>query len=435
MSPDWIAQADDHLEENRVDFGANPQAGTLWGAEEIKTWDEVVWAESVDDARALRLAGYPQSVCLIRDGKRDIFAPLARHQDGLTALLTVRIAFPAGEKSKALREEIARRLGRHRCMQVEWPDTVGSAVECLEKYGKDGLADQVAAAVPYPIDGLQQLTGEMIVELMEAEPPRVMTTGCRATDVNIALPTEGRLIVVTGTPSAGKSSWMTSVIAHTIRHERRRWAIFSPEMSPWQEYASQIVASLLQCNLRAWMRSDPAVARAEIRQTEAWVRDRTAFLVNDSEKAPPTLDNLLERARIAITRQGITDLLLDPWNELEEQFRPGEREDQFIRRSLQRIKAFATRYGCNIWIVAHPNKPGPGVDKGAYRPTAYDISGGSMWFNKADMILCVHRPAGITEIHLDKSRFAYRWGAKGSVSNLAYNQHTNVFSDALDNLK
>ena len=96
-------------------------------------------------------------------------------------------------------------------------------------------------------------------------------------------------------------------------------------------------------------------------------------------------------------RDGVTDLLIDPWNEIDHSRPSGISETEYIGRCLQRLKAFGLRHGCNVWLIAaHPAKPQPtknGERRKADQPRArYDISGSAHWFNRADLGFTVHSP-------------------------------------------
>jgi twinkle protein len=167
----------------------------------------------------------------------------------------------------------------------------------------------------------------------------------------------------------------------------------------------------------------------EIADGASWCGSRFSFLACDGENDAPTLDWLLERARACILRDGTTDFLIDPWNEIEHD-EAGRTETTYIGRVLQRLRGFANRHGCNVWIVAHPTKlkpmkPGEPVPV----PTAYDINGGANWANKGDMIVVVHCPANVTQIHLLKARFR-RWGRRGEVAELELDPTTGRFRSA-----
>jgi hypothetical protein len=80
--------------------------------------------------------------------------------------------------------------------------------DTLRQHGPETVKAATENAEPYPIDGLHEIGPETLLALRHS-PPRLIT-GTRATDAIIRLPGEGgQLIVVTGIPNHGKSSWVT----------------------------------------------------------------------------------------------------------------------------------------------------------------------------------------------------------------------------------
>jgi twinkle protein len=137
----------------------------------------------------------------------------------------------------------------------------------------------------------------------------------------------------------------------------------------------------------------------------------------------------MERAAASVLRDGTTDVLIDPWNEVEFE-RGSMSETEFIGRSLQRLRAFGTRHGVNVWIVAHPAKMYPAKPGEAVTPPGlYDISGSAHWANKSDIGITVHSAAeGATDILLTKARFQ-RWGKRGSKATIAFHRPTGLYHD------
>jgi twinkle protein len=138
-----------------------------------------------------------------------------------------------------------------------------------------------------------------------------------------------------------------------------------------------------------------------------------------------TLDSILCLAKI---KKGIDALIIDPWNELESRMPYGERETDFIGKSLTRIRRFSRANNISMWIVAHPAKMNLLEGLSKYRiPTPYDISGSAHWYNKADNCITVYREEDCTELYVQKVRFKMN-GSKGLVS-LRYDTPTGVFYD------
>ena len=397
--------------------------------------DSIVWVEGEPDVMALFECGIPHAVTL-KDGapssvnaaNEKRFEALRTHAELLEKPKKIVLAGDNDGPGLALREELARRLGRHRCWIADWPEGCKDASDALARHGPDAVRDAIERATPYPIGGLQRVTSSRLLALRHMDPPSTLTTGCRASDAVVKLPAEGRLIVVTGIPSHGKTSWTRFVMMHTADRHGRRWAVFSPEMQPWEQFVAQCIEALI--GKPFWPKNGhEGMTDAEIQRASDWLETRLTMIVCDAEDEAPTLDWLLERARAAVLRDGVTDLLIDPWNEVDHARPEGVSETEFIGRSLQRLKAFALRHGCNVWIIAHPAKPMM-LKTGDARPAPglYDINGSAHWANKADVGLTVHSPAqGTTELHVLKCRLS-RWGRRGDAATMAYDPTTGRYS-------
>lgn len=123
-----------------------------------------------------------------------------------------------------LRDELARRIGRVRCLFVEYPfqdqkvvDTedrngkkIKRAVKDLNEvrmhFGDDAVRDMIRNARPYPVKGLYHLC-----QYPELPPIPTFTTGWWSLDRNLRL-FAGEFMVVTGIPSHGKALALDTLV-------------------------------------------------------------------------------------------------------------------------------------------------------------------------------------------------------------------------------
>lgn len=418
---------------------------SLFNIDSVEGDDEVIWCEGEPDVMALHEAGFRQIVTL-KDGAPDRlraeddparetdkrFAALTTHAEKLARVKKIILAGDADEPGRNLREELARRLGRHRCWTVIWPEGCKDAGDVLREHGAAAVQDCIQAARPWPIEGIIEVTGAALREHLAKPPPPMLSTGIESVDRVLKLPGEGRVIIVTGFPNSGKSAWTRYVMVHTMRRHNRRWLVFTPEMAPSMEFAAQCAQALVGKPARkVWERPD-LVPMTETEKDRAgeWLRGRLSLLATDAEDNPPSVDWILERARDAVLRLGVTDLLIDPFNEIEQVDSARETETAFIGRTLQRLRTFGQHHGCNVWIVAHPAKPMRGRDGEPPKPPGpYDISGSAHWANKADLGITIHRPEQTTSLLIWKARF-HRWGQKNSNAFMEYDVETCRYRSA-----
>lgn len=396
--------------------------------------EEVIFVDRYEDVEALIECDLVNGVSFEGDlSKRE-----DKRADAIGANFTVLdhakrviLAGTMDKRGLARREDIARRMGRHRCRMVAWPLDCANAVETLAKRGSEAVRAMIASAQPYPIDGLYRPSAAALLALRSRPAPATMTTGTRATDAVLHLPTEGRLIVVTGYPAGGKTAWVRFVMIHTAEHHDRRWAVFSPEMMPWEQFAAD--CSEVMYGKPFWPTPGvESMSEDEIGNAGAWLEKRLTMVVCDSEDEAPNLDWILSHAHDAVLRDGATDILIDPWNEMDHTRAERLTETDYIGRSLQRLKAFIQRYGCNVWIIAHPAKPS-GLKTGDEKPPPgpYDIASSAHWANKPDLGITIHSPVlGRATMVLWKSRFR-RLGTKNSAADMQYDELCGRYSDVI----
>jgi twinkle protein len=400
--------------------------------------DEIVWVEGEPDVMALHECGIKHAVSLkdgappkptpagkehAESGKR--YEALRTHEELLKKAKRIILATDTDNPGILLREELARRLGRHRCRIATWPDGCKDAGDTLREHGPDKVLEVLDNSTPYPIDGLHSIEPGTLLALRNLPPPQVLSTGTRETDSILKLPGEGRIITITGYPSHGKTSWTRFVMIHTAKEHDRRWAVFSPEHQPWEHFASQCAE--VYCGKPFYPHAGlETMSDAEVRDAELWLARRMTMMVCDAEKDPPTIEWILEMAEATVLRDGTTDLLLDPWNEID-QLRGDMSETEYTAKTLQRLRAFALRYGCNVWIIAHPAKPlAAKSGESLPVPGPYSISGSQHFANKSDLGITVHNEKDVVGIYVWKSRFS-RWGRRGTDAKIDFDQYSGRY--------
>ncbi|MDR3534006.1 MAG: DnaB-like helicase C-terminal domain-containing protein [Rhodopila sp.] len=392
--------------------------------EAVETWDALWVVHDEAEIDAVRDAGFPQVIAFVGD----VGALLTQHSDSLQQVQRITLVLPTTPEGRRLRELLADRFGRHRCWLVEWPEGCDRASVTAALWRTERVTKCLHEAIPYPIDGLHQISGAALHQLRHERQPKTMSTGTKALDAILRLPTEGRLIIVTGFPGSGKTHLVRFMMVHTAAHEARKWLCFSPEMSPWEHFMAE--CAQVFHDKPFWPRQGRAgMTDAEIGQAGKWLRDRVTMQVCDAEDKSPTLDWLITGARDAILRHGVTDWCIDPFNEIDHQ-RGNLTEAEYINRTLQRLRSFANRHGVNVWIIVHPKNPPP-LRSGEKReaPGAYDINGGAGWFNKADIGLTVHSPInGAAQAIIWKSRHI-RYGSRGTMAELLFDPVTGTYRD------
>lgn len=327
-----------------------------------------------------------------------------------------------------LADELARRLGPEKCARVRWPDGCKDANETLIKRGADAVASALADAQPYPVAGIYTVRdlADDIDRLYDDGYDRGCQIGWQSFDRHYRS-RPGVLTVVTGIPGNGKSVFLDNVLMRLASQHHWRFAVCSPENQPLARHASQLLA--IYQGKPFGQGPTERMTRPEMQAARLWLERYFTFVL----PSEPTVDAILERALVLVKRQGITGLVVDPWNELEHSRPNGMSQTEYISQCLTRFRNFGRNYGVAVWIVAHPTKMRRDSETGDVPvPTPYDISDSAHWFNKADACFTVHRnkddETEPSEVHVQKARF----GELGEIGKVAfrYDKATYTFREA-----
>jgi twinkle protein len=250
-----------------------------------------------------------------------------------------------------------------------------------------------------------------------------VSTGSEALDRIIKIPKQGRFWVVTGIPNMGKSTFLNWLFVSLAAREGWKGALFSPETDPWQLHA-MLLSEIFTGKRWRNMNMDDKVKAVSFVGAHF-----THIVPNDTDavKGLSSLDWLMEQVRIAVLRDGIKFVLIDPWNELEHS-RPGNMNTaEYANNVVARLKAACRKWGVHLFLVAHPKK----LEAGEV-PTGYSIADAAAFANKADFGLTVHLPnmSKLVEIRVWKCRFRV-FGKKGKAW-LEWDENNDRYTDCPD---
>lgn len=324
------------------------------------------------------------------------------------------LATDADDPGAALMQDLSVLFGRYRCKFLTYPKAPERAREALGRerckdlnevlqfYGAKGLVETINRAQWLRVDGVYRMG-----DLPPLPPSVIYEPRHRLLSENFKVRL-GDFSVVTGTPGFGKSSWANDVFCGIAYDQGLTIAWASFEQAPQRDHRRA---------LRSWFNSRPehTLDRGELAAADRWIEDRHLFLI-PSENEDATLEWLLEKMEVAVSRHGARIVVVDPWNELEHARRHDETETEYIGRAIRSLKRFAKAFQVHICVIAHPTKSVKDADGKYKMPTLYDISGSANWYNKADLGVIVHREnEDDTVIKVQKSRYHEIIGVPGEV--------------------
>lgn len=403
----------------------------LYGIDDIKGAARAVIVEGEIDKLSAEVADFKACVS-VPDGAPSVetknyeskFDYLETSSAILAGIKQFVIAVDNDAPGRKLQDELVRRLGAERCFTVSWPEGCKDANDTLIKHGPGVLHYILLNAKPCPVAGIFSVEDiyESIIGLYEDGAAKGKLTGWASVDPFYTV-REGEWTVITGIPGHGKSEWLDALMVNLARNHDWKFSICSPENQPLQLHFSKISEKFSGKPFHRG--STPRMDYDDLGRCVDWVNGHFSFILPEE----PTLDCVLELARVEVFRRGIKGLVIDPWNELDHSRPSGLTETEYISQSLSKIRRFARSNQVHVWVVAHPTKLIKDKSGKYPIPTPYDISGSAHWRNKADNAITVWREIGIqtkeVQVHVQKVRF--KQVGKAGAASLQYDTVTGRY--------
>lgn len=319
---------------------------------------------------------------------------------------TIIIATDNDTAGIALRDELARRLGKHRCKIFRYPDECKDANEILTKGGKGALKAYMDYAIDYPIEGISEVRDilDEIDNIYENGFPKGQRVGFSNFD-NLLTFRTGEVTAITGIPGSGKSEFTDQIL---IKLSELGWKVgmFSAENQPVELHFAKLAEKYIG---RSFYTHNPyyKMSITELDRAKNFINENFFFVKIEEQNI--CLDALIEKMVELVKRKGINAYLIDPWNYIEHKIPSGYTETQYISEALTKICRAAKLNNVHIFIVAHPVKIKKN-QSGKYEvATMYDIAGSAHWFNKIDNGISVWRDweLGIVDVYVQKVRFKF----------------------------
>lgn len=331
------------------------------------------------------------------------------------------IASDQDTKGIELRDELIRRLGAERCYIVSFKDCK-DANDYFQKYG-DPFKEVISEAKAVPVKGIVEASNFYadIRDLYLNGIQRGKEIGLKAIDDKITWET-GRLAIVTGIPSSGKSEFVDFIVSRLNLAHGWKAAYFTPENYPLKFHYAKLFEKLIG---KKFDRSK--ANELEYDMAFDYFRENYFYILNEEDF---TIKSILDSAKILVKTKGIKILVIDPYNKLEHKYT--DSETQYISRFLDQIITFAKINDVLLFLIAHPVKMQKNNGKFEI-PSLYSISGSANFYNKTDYGITVHRKTGddgvmINEIEVHVQKVKYKHLGEQGIIDLKYDYETGRFN-------
>lgn len=204
---------------------------------------------------------------------------------------------------------------------------------------------------------------------------------------------KGELTVLSGIGNYGKSNYLYQLLLIKSYFSGDKWAIFSPEHFPAEEFFHDATETLLGCAANGGYEYKPP--RKKYDEAYEFVSQHFAYIY--PETIAPSPEYIKTKFLESIIKDGTTGVIIDPFNQLANDYGKSGRSDKYLETFLSDCKHYAQVNNVFFIIVAHPHKLQK-LSNGNYPcPDIFDLADGAMWNNKADNILIYHRPLAQTD--------------------------------------
>lgn len=384
--------------------------------------DDCVIVEGEIDALTMIQAGFENTLS-VPNGANKNLEYLDACIEMFNGIKKIYIATDQDTKGIELKGELIRRLGAERCYIVSFKDCK-DANEYLIKYGPD-IKEVLNTAIPAPVKGIVEV-GMMysdIRNLYEQGIQPGLKLNQNIIDEYITWES-GRLAIVTGIPSSGKSEFIDYIVCKLNILHGWKAAFFTPENYPLKFHYAKLFEKLIGKRF-----SQGSTSELEWDMSYDYVRNNFFYILNEEDF---TVKSILDSAKILIKTRGIKIVVIDPYNKLEHQYK--DSETQYISRFLDQIIQFAKINDVLMFLIAHPKKMNKTNGKTDV-PSLYDISGSANFYNKTDYGITVHRKTDEQNVMMNAidvyfQKIKYKHLGKQGIINLNYDYITGRFNQS-----
>lgn len=318
---------------------------------------------------------------------------------------TIVLATDNDEPGIALREELARRLGKDRCYFIDYPEGCKDVNEVLLKYGEEGVQDLFHNMNAFPIEGVTTFDSveEEFDNYYNNGYPEGFKIGFPDFDKLLTF-RGGEVTTVTGIPGHGKSEFMDEILVRLSKVHRWKHGLFAAENGSNALHYSRIAHKYIG---EPFYKKEYKMSPENLDLAKDFLREHFFFI--NRKEVSTTIDNLLEKGREMVLRFGINSFIIDPYNCMESNRPVTVTETDYVSQIYDKLVVFAELYNVHVFLVAHPTKQKKDGKNKYEPPTLYSISGSANFYNKTFNGVTVYRDfeEQLTKVFVQKVKFDF----------------------------
>ena len=329
------------------------------------------------------------------------------------------IATDNDDKGILVREKIAQRLGRYRCVYLEFKGKdanddlkSGELIKTIKNEHRFNIGGTFTSFDM--LDNILRLHEHGVPDTIS---PRKKCFGNLKDNFSIMM---GQLTTITGIPSHGKSSFLDWYLLNLVQENGFKASIYSPEHMPLETY----MAKHIRLAIGKPFYGENKVTHNDIYRYTEWSKEKIYYTTQEQNDTGDW-DWLLDKMTEQLFTYGINIFVIDAWNKVS--MPKGMSGKEGIDATLTKLTMFCQRNNVHIFLVAHPTKMKKD-EKGNYEmPTLYDVSGSADFKNQTHNGATIYRvweneatgEGGYTLFSNQKTKFDFQ-GEIGSIVKFNY---------------
>ena len=376
----------------------------LFNMNRVNPEQPLLITEGEPDALAAYQSGY-HNVVSVPLGANN-YQWIEENWDFLEQFKSIILGFDNDEAGQKALKEVIYRLGSWRTKIMDIPEVIehkGQKVNCkdinelLYFCGEKAVMDAVVNAKDSPVTSVIDFSDVQDIDLIDMDG---IETGYQELDRELMRIFYGTLTILTGQPSAGKSSFINQLIANSIDQDKNVW-LYSKEMPEYITSNWSMLSFAGPRNIKEYVSSKgtpyykiPESIKSKIRN---WARGKL-FIYKD--ESPNELEEVYQSMEACVRKYGVKLLIIDNLMMLNMNVTTSDGKYEKQREIIKYLIDFAQKYNVAVILVAHPRKMmDTSQDVGTY-----DISGTS------DIINLTHRSIGLRRVSKKEKEKGKKWG-------------------------
>lgn len=204
----------------------------------------------------------------------------------------------------------------------------------------------------------------------------------------------GQTTILSGIGNYGKTFYLLQLMLIKSYFDNTKWALFSPEHTPAEEFYFDLTESLLGARCDGGARYKPS--EEVFSKAYDFVSNHFYYVYPESIEPSPLI--IKTKFLELILKEKVDGVVIDPFNQLSNNYgSAGGRSDKYLETFLSDWDRFSKVNNVYSVIVCHPHKLQKNASGNYPCPDVFDLADGAMWNNKAYNILIYHRPFAQTE--------------------------------------